>query len=40
MWQSFRTPAFVFDHCGHVAMLERPGEFNALALEFLASAPP
>jgi pimeloyl-ACP methyl ester carboxylesterase len=26
----------VLDACGHMAMFERPDEFNALALEFLA----
>ncbi len=26
----------VFEHTGHVAMLERPDEFNALLADFLA----
>ncbi len=26
----------IFDRCGHAAQVERPAEFNELALEFLA----
>ena len=27
----------IFDHCGHMPMLEHPEEFNKLVLDFLAA---